>query len=274
MRTIYHYTGLKAFMKIIEAGRIRATHYRDFDDKEELRLGVRLLLDAVKQRSVEPRDREYHDFLVNGIEGFAEGRLPVYVLSLTEMRDSPHHWQKYARSGVAIGFCRDRIQQGFPIDISRRVPGMNVDNPVRPDPANRFMQCRYVSSFDLTEVVSRRFFTANSYPAAFRNQHARTNIAMHACLSMSIYQTICAIKGPGFFEDAEWRCVHVNPDVEEYPVKTEDNREFIEMQFTPADFVREVWVGPHSRRQECEDIIESLRLKGLLRCSAAVSSLR
>jgi hypothetical protein len=211
---------------------------------------------------------------VEGIEGFAEGRLPVYVFSLTEMRDSMHHWRKYAQSGVAIGFCRDRIQKGFPIDISHRIPGMKVENPVRPDPANRFMQCRYVSRFDLAELVATRFFTKNSYPAGFRHLHVNASGAIfYAALSVSIYQTISAIKGPGFFEDAEWRCVHLNPDIEEYPVKFESGREFIEMQFTPGDFVQEVWVGPHEQRQQCEDAIELLRQKGLLRCSTTISGL-
>ena len=273
MGTIYHYTGFDAFLKIIEGGRIRATHY-DFEDKEELRLGLRLLLDAVKEHSVEPRDREYKEFLIQGIEGFTQGNLPVYVVSFTETRDSAHHWKNYACVGVAIGFCRGRVQQGFPVDITRRVSGMNIDNPVRPDPANRWMQCRYVTRFDLPELVSRRFFTSNSYPAAFRNQSVRANQTIYSCLSVSIYQTICAIKGEGFFDDEEWRCVNVNPDVEDYPVTTENNRTFIEMQFTRSIFVREVWVGPHDQRQKCEDAIESLRKKGLLLCSASLSSLQ
>lgn len=166
--TIYHYTNLNAFKKIIETGRIWATHYRTFDDTEELGLGVRLLLDAVERHSVGPGDREYRDFLVEGIKGFAEGKLPVYVLSLTERQDSEHHWRRYAPGGVAIGFCRDRVQKGFPIDVSLRVPGGQIENPVRPDPANRFMQCRYVTQFDLPELVSSQFFGENSYPAWFR----------------------------------------------------------------------------------------------------------
>ena len=259
--------------RVGRTGRIRATHYQDFSDKQELNLGVRLLLDAVKQHSIEPSDREYCDFLVEAIEGFGEERLSVYVLSLTELQDSAHHWQEYAPGGAVIGFCRDRIEKGFPIDISRRISGMKVDDPVRPDPANRFMQCRYVSTFDLPELISRRFFTANSYPAGFRNPHARANSFIYAGLSVSIYQTICAIKNPNFFADAEWRCFHINPDAEDYPIKTENNREFIELQFTPADFVREIWIGSHDRRQECEDAIQTLRKKGLLRCDATMSKL-
>ena len=271
--TIYHYTGLDALKNIVESGKMRASHYRDFDDNNELRLGTHLLLAAVKQHSVEARDREYRDFLVEGIETFAKGRLAVYVVSLTEMRDSAHHWCKYARRGVAIGFCRERIQEGFPIDISHRFPDAEGENPVRPDPANRFMQCRYVTHFDLPELVSTRFFAADSYPAAFRNSHVRASGVIYACLSVSIYQTICAIKAPGFYEDAEWRCVHINPDVEEYPVKTAGNREFVEMQFTPVDFIREVWIGPHDQTQECEHTIHILRRRGLLRCPQMVSSL-
>lgn len=271
--TIYHYTSLEAFEKIIETGRIRATHYSHFGDKKELQLGVQLLLDTLKRHSIESCDREYRDFLVEGIKAFAEGQLSVFVLSLTETCDSAYHWRQYAPSGVAIGFCRDRVRRGFPIDISRRVTGVKVENPVRPDPANRFMQCRYVGSLDLPEIISKRFFSENSYPAAFRNEHVRANAAIYACLAVSIYQTISAIKGDGFVQDAEWRCVHINPDPDMYPVKTENNRTFIQMQFTPQDFVREVWVGPHDQCQKCNDVIETLRGKGLLHCKPSMSKL-
>ncbi len=248
-------------------------HYRDFSDKEELQLGVRLLLNAVKQHSIALSDREYRDFLVEGIEAFAEGRLSVYILSLTEMRDSVYHWHEYAPNGVAIGFCRDRVRRGFPIDISRRVSWANVENSIRPDPANQFMQCRYVSEVDLADLVSKRFFTADSYPAAFRNEHVRAHGAVYACLAVSIYQTICAIKGDDFVQDAEWRCVHVNPDPDTYPVKTEDDQTYIEMQFSPQKFVREVWIGPHDQAQKCKDVIDALRLKDLLICMPTVSNL-
>lgn len=269
--TIYHYTGLDPLLKIVESGRIRATHYGDFADKDELRLGVRLLLDAVKKQSIDSHDRKYRDFLVEGIEGFANGQLQVFVLSLTELEDSRFHWQTYANQGVAIGFCRDRVQQGFPIDISNRVPDGKIADPVRPDPANRFMQCRYVSNLDLPHLVSARFFAVNSYPAMFRNAIVRDHGMFAACLSVSIYQTICAIKGDGYFEDAEWRCVHINPNPNEYPMKQEGNRRFIEMQFDPALFIRELWIGPHNCRQECNETVERLRKKGLLTCSTIVS---
>jgi hypothetical protein len=272
--TLYHYTSLGIFQKIVGTKRIRASHYTNFGDKDELRLGARMLLDAVKQHRIDSRDTGYRDFLVEGIEDFLDGQLAVHVLSFTETSDSAYHWQEYASSGVAIGFCGKRLSKGFPIDIARRMPGVAITNPVRPNPANRLMQCRYVGKFDFAELVSNRFFGANSYPTGFRNEHVRSHVAIYACLSVSIYQTICTIKGSSFEDEAEWRCVHINPDAQEYPVKSENGKEFIEMEFEPGEFIKEVQVGPHGQSRACEDAIERMRLNGTLRCSPTSSNLR
>ena len=69
--TIYHYTSLSAFEKIIESGRIRAMHYRDFSDKEELQLECASCLTLSSNIPSDCSDREYRDFLVEGIEAFA-----------------------------------------------------------------------------------------------------------------------------------------------------------------------------------------------------------
>lgn len=84
---------------------------------------------------------------------------------------------------------------------------------------------------------------------------------------MSIYQIICSIKRERFVSDAECRCVHINPDGNEYPVMfDEKHRPFIEMQFDPVEFVKEVWVGAHAHRQECESVIASFIENGRLCC--------
>lgn len=263
---LYHYTTLDAFKAIISSGKIRATHYRHLSrDEQELLFGVEKLLEAVNRLDVDDSQREYKQYLICFIELFKSEELEVYVLSLSENEDSPHHWQSYAPSGVAIGFCPVRVRNGFPIDITQRVGGEKVENPVRSDPANRFMRCRYIDTLDLPTLVAERFFAPNSYPAIFDKPMMERWI--NPLLAVSIYQTICSIKREGFVPDVECRCVHIDPDQNEYPVKPDEKgRPFIEMQFDPSEFVKEVWVGPHAKHLVCEASIASFLETGRLHC--------
>lgn len=157
--TLYHYTSLEAFRSIIATGKFRATHYRHLSgDQQELLVGVDKLLEAVQQHNIDGSQHEYKDYLLETIELFKRDELQVYVLSFTEKQDSEHHWHEYAPLGVSIGLYGDRVRKGFPIDITPRVGGAKVKNPVRPDPANRFMRCRYIHILDLPSLVAERFF--------------------------------------------------------------------------------------------------------------------
>ncbi|MSQ97613.1 MAG: hypothetical protein EXR98_24115 [Gemmataceae bacterium] len=263
---LYHYTSLDAFHQIIRAGRIRATHYRHLSgDPQELQFGVTELLTAVKKHPVDELQREYKEYLVWFVEQFETEELQVYVASFSEQEDSYHHWCKYAPDGVAIGFCRERVVSGFPIDITRRCGGVRVDNPVRPDPGNRFVQCQYMHTLDLPALVAKRFFTPGSLPAIFAAPIPDS--MFNPLLAASVYRTICSIKREDFVEDVECRCFHLNPDELDYPIKTDDKGlSFIEMQFDPVEFVKEVWVAPDACHQTCEPVVESLVDQGLLVC--------
>ncbi len=108
----------------------------------------------------------FRDFLIEGVEQFRHNELQVYVVGFTPLQDSQHHWDTY-EADVAIGFCGDRVQKGFPIDITCRLGGHVVTDPVRPDPANRFIECRYIDQVDLPRLIENRLFAPNSYAALF-----------------------------------------------------------------------------------------------------------
>ena len=98
---------------------------------------------------------------------------------------------------------------------------------------------------------------------------------LHSSVVVSIYQTICSIKQEHFVNDVECRCVHLDPDQEEYPVMLDDRqRPFIEMHFDPVEFVKEVWVGAHAYRLECESAIASFVETGRLRCDVKRSAIK
>ncbi|MDA0809793.1 MAG: hypothetical protein O2983_07305 [Planctomycetota bacterium] len=261
--TLYHYTRLETLQKIIESGIIHATHYASFEDKDELTLGIGRLLEAVRKHPVKERDIDYRDFLIQVIEGFREGRLregglKVYVLSLTEIQDSHHHWENYG--DVAIGFPGEMIHKGFFVSMKHPFPGAD-ENELRPKPAHR-TTCRYDGTFDLAAFVADRFFNPRNYPTKFRHRGCDGWTA--ASLSVSVYLAICSIKGSEFLQEDEIRCMQINPDDCEYPVKVEGDRRFIEMRFDPATYIQELWVGPNCDRADCEALIRQWNNDGKL----------
>jgi hypothetical protein len=267
---LYHYTSLRAFESIIATGKLRATHFRHLHgDPREIDLGVDILVDALKHFTVTDELCDYRQFLIEGVEQFRHENLQIYVVGFTPLQDSKHHWETYA-ADVAIGFCGDRVGKGFPIDITRRIGGHVVPDPVRPDPANRFIECRYIDRVDLQQLIEEQLFAPNSYPAMFGKPFVG-RIFM-ATLSVTIYRILSSLKHGDFHEDVEFRCVNINPDPDDYPVRDDHGQPYIEMQFEPSEFVKEVWIGPRSSVKDCEFVIDSLRTAGRLRCDVRIST--
>jgi Protein of unknown function (DUF2971) len=267
--TLYHYASIDNFKKIIASGRIRASRYDQLNDTTEIQFGVDKLLEAVHNHQVVNSLLDYKAFLIAGIEGYKE-TLDVYLLSLSSAADSLDQWRAYApRGGVAIGFDFELVSTGFLCDITSRIGGIRVNDPIRPDPSNRLMRCEYADrngNIDLRSIVADRFFQSHSYPAMFALQEAGASKYFHASLSTMIYRTICSIKHGAFASEAEWRCVNYRPNRGHYPVgTTEMNRSFIELAFDPATFVKEVWISPHGDKAECDTAVRNLRQRDNLR---------
>jgi len=249
---LYHYTSLEAFRAIMRTCRIRATHYLGFADREELRFGVNGLLDALRRYRGDPSTRALQGRLLAELESFVTTDLDVYVLSLTGEVDSPWHWSKYARRGVAIGFDFKAVGEGFQTDEPRPVGAPGVDR----DPSNRLMRCRYAGSFDLQSLVAERFFGPNSYVAAFASPWKLAHEIMWNALAVAVYQVICTIKRESFQDEREWRVVHINPNRDEYPLRRDEkDRPYLSMRFDPPQYVKELWVGPHDNQAACYDAI-------------------
>jgi hypothetical protein len=263
---LFHYTTIESFKKIIESHKIHATRYDQMNDTSEIEIGLKLLLDTVKKYPVEPLLRDYKDFLTSGIEDYKEGTLEVYVLSLSEAADSLEQWRAYApRGGVAIGFDYKKVQKGFLLDIARKIGGKKVKNLIKPTPVNRLMKCLYTDSngdLDLMTIVAERFFKSNSYPALFAKQQELAQMILHSSLSVEIYRTICSIKHGAYASEKEWRCVNYKPNPHDYPVNlSESNQLYIEMEFAPKEFIKEVWISPNGNNKSCESAVAYFRQK-------------
>ncbi len=261
---LYHYTSVQTLKSIIATRTMRATRYNQMNDRAEVDIGVALLRDAIRRHDVAAEDQDYKAFLLSGVESFQEEPLDVYVLSLSAEDDSLDQWRAYTpEGGVAVGFNSKAVQRGFLIDITSRVGGEKVDDPIRLDPENRLMQCRYTDKnggLDLSDLVADRFFKPSSYPAMFRRESPFAQQLFVSSLSVMVYRTICSLKHGAFRSEREWRCVNYRPSADKYPVKlSEDNRHYIEMTFDPSSFIEEVWISPHGDTAGIERAISYLR---------------
>lgn len=267
-KILYHYTSIEAFKKIFESGMIHATRYDQMNDTSEVQIGVDNLREAVKNLEIDDSFRDYKDFLISGIEGYKEDTLEVYVFSLSSAADSLDQWRAYApHGGVAIGFDSKKVQKGFLCDITRKVGGQQVENPIRPDPANRLMRCLYTDKngyLDLRPVVAQRFFKPNSFPKMYASAQSDATkfFFFRLLLSAEIYRTSCSIKHGAYASEKEWRSVNYRPNPDTYPVKlSEPNRFYIEMPFDPKVFIKEVWISPHGYREACKRSVAYFKQK-------------
>jgi hypothetical protein len=249
-KVLYHYTSVDAFKSIMQSQKMRATRYDQMNDHGELSFGICQLLSSMELRTVSNEDSDYFHYLLEGIRGFQDAQLPVYILSLSEAADSLEQWRAYAPvGGVAIGFDLEKVRKGFLIDITRKVGGHPLENPVRPNPGNRLLYCRYSrkdGTFSDPLTLTDQFFEQHSYPELFRRNESIAESLFMASLSTAVYRAIASIKHGAYEAEQEWRCVNIRPDPTDYPVKlNEKNRFFIELPFYAADYVTEVWVSPH-----------------------------
>jgi hypothetical protein len=200
---LYHYTSIEAFQSIIESKKMRATRYDQMNDTGELQLGVHNLREAITGHPVGDSladVKDFKDFLISEIEDYGKDTLDVYVLSLSAAADSLDQWRAYSpNGGVAIGFDYRKVQKGFLIDITPKVGGRLVANPIRHDFANRLMRCQYTDKDGHLDrkalvAIADSFFKENSFLAGCASPKALVRDISCLALSVKIYRTVCSIK--------------------------------------------------------------------------------
>ncbi|GAB5444340.1 MAG: DUF2971 domain-containing protein [Fuerstiella sp.] len=265
-KLLYHYTSIEAFKSIIDSRKMRASRYDQMNDDGELKFGVKQLLHSLERRSVCDEDGEYAEFLTEGIRSFESQTLDVYVLSLSAAGDNLEQWRAYCPcGGVAIGFDSKWVQKGFLVDVTRSAGGGQIENPVRPNPANQLLKCKYSrkdGTFASPERLTDHFFVKDSYAETFRRMHKYPGMQhiFMASLSASIYRSISQIKHGAYKAEKEWRSVNSNRDPNDYPEKlNEKNRFYIEYSFDPADYINNVCIAPHGDTQGALNAVEFLR---------------
>lgn len=265
-KILYHYTSLEAFKSIIDSRKMRASRYDQMNDHGELQFGVEHLLHSLEMRNVSDEDSKYAEFLTEGIQSFRSHAFDVYVLSLSAAGDNLEQWRAYCPSGgIAIGFDPKKVLKGFLTDVTRRAGGGPIENPIRPDPSNQLLKCKYSrkdGTFSSPLQLTDKFFEKNIYAAAFQRMHNYPGMrdVFIATLSASIYRAICTIKHGAYKAEKEWRSVNWRPDAIDYPQRlSEKNRYFIQYSFNAKGYIKDVCIAPHGDTQGALNVVEFLK---------------
>lgn len=245
---------------------MRASRYDQMNDHGEFQFGVEKLLESLDARQIPEQDQPYLKYLKKGVESFRERTHEVYLVSFSGAADNLEQWRAYCpNGGVAIGFNTKSARTGFLKDISNRFPGEPIDEPLRPDQRIRFNKCRYSDKngrFNKIEDLSGVVFQDKSFPDMFRQlgQYPEMGHFFNPGLAATLFSIIPFIKHGAYRAEKEWRFVNTHPSEKDYKIQlSETNRYFIELNFRPADCIREVWVSPHGDCRGALNAVEFMK---------------
>jgi hypothetical protein len=156
VNTFYHYTTMEALDGILrehpQKGKeicLWATHNRYFNDPEELITGAWMQSEILYNLRPEfPRD-EYEKKVIDRLKD-------LYILSLSQARDSLPLWNAYADkgNGVALGLKRQR---------SRNLQDVVVRCCYQPEELSKFVDEPYVMLTRLFTIYAPRIIKNDSY---------------------------------------------------------------------------------------------------------------
>jgi len=108
--TVYHYTSLLAFRKIIESGVFHLTHYRELKDNNELIWAFDYYINMI--RKLFPPNFEFNNLLPD----------EYYIFCTCKRRDNRFLWENYASaedrtySGIVLGINAAAMYQHYSIN--------------------------------------------------------------------------------------------------------------------------------------------------------------
>ena len=110
---LYHFTSEAGLRGILESHELWLTDYRDLVDTGEIRHVLAIAGSAFRQ--VAPR---LHELTLSLLHALTNGPLPegVYIGCFCVLRESPHHWQEYARDSTGGAVVLDPLRFGPLLD--------------------------------------------------------------------------------------------------------------------------------------------------------------
>jgi hypothetical protein len=127
---LYHYTGQKGLLNILESGELWATKVQYMNDTTEFRLAVELADSRLKERiKIIPDEggRKLVKYIIDGLSGIAH--VNICSVSFCEEPDLLSQWRGYSSAGWGcdwVSLCRskksglERRQPPWPLHLRER----------------------------------------------------------------------------------------------------------------------------------------------------------
>jgi Protein of unknown function (DUF2971) len=198
-RVLYHYTGIRGLLGIVDSRAIWASHVYYLNDSKEILHACDVLGTLLMQREgvVEPDEREFVKQFREWLETFRRTPYHLFVFSLSEERSLLSQWRSYTPhgKGVSLGFS----------------PA--VLNHVLRRPEFRIAKCLYArheqealmgSLLEKTLTTFRQRLPDLDAPKAHPSQKYHPFLEE---FRKDILQVLAIVKHEAFSEEREWRIV-------------------------------------------------------------------
>lgn len=101
--TLYHYCSIETFVSILESNKLKFSDITKSNDREEILFLWKKYIEYFSNNSTSMAMAKYD--VDNQLEN-----TDFLVACFSEKKDSLHMWTSYANGGVAIGFCKSKLQ--------------------------------------------------------------------------------------------------------------------------------------------------------------------
>lgn len=238
---LYHYTTAAGLIGIVQKGNLWASDYRHLNDRQEYRLGARLLQNEVLASGLDGKQRVAFNRLVE------QTQRGCYVVSFSESRDQLSQWRAYCPggNGYSLGFGAQN-----PLFASATQHSLNLIRCQYSSDRQRELSKYLVQTFIEGMVSNKTWSTGKDTPSRIRAFFERYQWGLAVALVVS------AVKHPGFEEEKEWRLVSQYPDDALYGVSFRPGRfgvtPFFELPTGTKDepsIIDEIIIGPTSSKQ-------------------------
>lgn len=239
---LYHYTSAASLIEIVNTRKLWASDCRHLNDRQEYKLGARLLQEEVLASELNDQQRNAFNTLV------AQTQQGCYVASFSECGDQLSQWRAYCPggNGYSLGFGVKN-----PIFASAKNHSFNLVR-CEYDPLRQRELCQYVLQSFIDGTISKKSWSKGKDVAS----RARASLKRRNW-ELALALVIAASKHRGFEEEREWRLVSQYPAEALYGVSFRSGRfgvtPYFELPMGPGDgpsFIDEITIGPTSSSKE------------------------
>ena len=241
-RTLYHYTGIRGLLSIVDSRAVWASHIYYLNDSKEILHACEVLGHLLSNNDtiVDATEREFIEQFRDWLATFRRDAFHIFVFSLSEERSVLSQWRSYTPHGKGVSV-------GFPPVVLNYVlnrPGFRIARCLYTDQEHREL---------MGSLLEKMLITFRQQLPTMDTTKAHPSQKYHPFLEEfrnDLLQVLAIVKHSAFCEEREWRIV--SPYFPKYTVADVKFREgasmllpFIELKLpNDGNLFEEVVLGP------------------------------